>query len=128
MSKRTRLRTRSSTSRRKNCHHLAWPNHDYHGIRKIARDLPCLKVFVDIEVHRVMHDMYNFPRLMNIEDAKLLIERHNAHVCACFTRDGVEVNMLAINFSTEHEACDLSEGDECDEADGWDEWNRDGIS
>jgi hypothetical protein len=93
-----RLRVRTQTSRRKNLHHLAWPRTQYNGIRKEARLLPCLQVMLDIEVHRVLHDMYNFPKLMKVEDAKLLVERHKARVCACFDRNGVQVvNILAIN-------------------------------
>lgn len=97
MSSRKRLRNRIRTNRRQNEHHLAWPRHNYNGIRKEARLLPCMRVMLDIEVHRVLHDMYNFPRLMKIEDAKLLIDRHRAKVCACYSKDGELVNILDIH-------------------------------
>lgn len=103
-----RLRVRTQTSRRQNLHHMAWPRHDYNGIRKEARNLPCMKIMLDIEVHRVLHDMYNFPKLMKVDDAKLLVERHSAKVCACFTRDGIPVQILSINEEVDDgEARDL---------------------
>lgn len=102
MSKRQK-KLRAHVNRRQNEHHMAWPNKAYRGIRKEARQLPCLRVMLDIEVHRVLHDMYNFPRLMREEDARLLIDRHRAKVCACFTKEGVLTNMLDINSQEEVE-------------------------
>ena len=76
------------TNRRKNLHHLAWPKRDYNGIRKEARALPCLQVMLDVEVHRILHDMYNFPRLMRVEDASFLVARHRDKACGCFDQNG----------------------------------------
>lgn len=108
MSKRNK-KLRARQSRRMNEHHMAWPRRSYSGIQKEARQLPCMKVMLDIEVHRVLHDMYNFPRLMKEEDARLLVDRHRARVCACYDRDGqILTNMFTINGEEEDDgASDL---------------------
>lgn len=92
----------AKTNRRKNLHHMAWPKRDYNGVRKEARALPCLQVMLDVEVHRVLHDMYNYPRLMAMEDAVFLVGRHKNKVCGCYDRSGNElINILNINGGDE---------------------------
>ena len=93
------------TNRRKNVHHLVWPKRDYNGIRKEARALPCLQIAIDVEVHRILHDMYNFPKLLKVEDAAFLVEHHRSKSCSCYDQLGnVIVSILDI-----HERGDLDD-------------------
>ena len=86
--------------KRKNNHHLVWPRTEQIGLRKVVRQLPCLQVTMDIEVHRVLHQMYGCPKPMTIEDAEYLLSRHKDRVCACYDPDsGEPVNILGINAS-----------------------------
>lgn len=88
----------AKTNRRKNLHHMVWPKRDYNGIRKVARALPCLQVMLDVEVHRILHDMYNFPKLLKIEDAAFLVEHHRSKACACYDQNGnINVSILDIH-------------------------------
>lgn len=90
------------TNRRKNLHHLGWPRAQHSGIQKVARELPCMKVMLDVEVHALLHRLYGVPRIIPVEDAKHLIARHQAEVCGCYDRSGnVESNILYINFREE---------------------------
>jgi hypothetical protein len=93
--------------RRTNNHHLIWPRSQQIGIRKEARQLPCLQIALDIEVHRVLHRIYGTPKPLPVEDAKWLIERHRSKTCACYSADARDhANILAISFR---------EGDDDDE-------------
>lgn len=84
--------------RRTNNHHLLWERRDYQGIRKEARQLPCLQIALDKEVHAILHRLYSPPRLLDVDDAKWLIERHRAKTCACFSSDARDhANILHIN-------------------------------
>ena len=97
----------SRTRKRSNNHHLVWPRTQQSGIRKIARSLPCLQVMLDIEVHRILHQMYGVPKPMPLEDAQWLIQRHRERVCACFDPTASEItNILAINRSREEDYLD----------------------
>lgn len=93
--------------RRTNNHHLVWPRTQQQGIRKEARQLPCLQIALDIEVHRILHRIYGTPRLMDVEDAKWLIERHRSRACACYSSDQRDhANILFINGEVDHDGAD----------------------
>ena len=81
-----------SRSRRRNNHHLLWPASDYRWlVYKQARTLPCCQVQIDIEVHRVLHKLYDLPRKISDADARKLIERHEKKQCACY--DGTQTTL-----------------------------------
>jgi hypothetical protein len=86
------------TTRRRNNHHLVWPRASQTGIRKAVRQLPCLQVLLDVEVHRILHQMYGVPRQMSSDDCNLLLSRHQDRLCACYSPDQRDnINILAIN-------------------------------
>lgn len=88
----------AKSKRRTNNHHLLYPRRQYIGIRKEARQLPCLQIALDIEVHRILHRIYGAPKLLDVEDAKWLIERHRSRACACYSSDQRDrANILFIN-------------------------------
>ena len=83
--------------RRRNNHHLVWPDREQVGIFRRVRDLPCCQVQIDIEVHKVLHKIYGPPKTMTYEDAEWLIDRHFTRACACFTPNVHQTNILTIN-------------------------------
>lgn len=85
------------SQKRTNVHHLLWPRTHYSGVRKEARQLPCLQVNLDIEVHRILHMLYGPPKLISIPDATRLLDRHRNRDCACYkTLSQQTFNILAI--------------------------------
>lgn len=84
--------------KRRNLHHMLWKASDYRGSYAQVRNLPCAKVMLDREVHRVLHRLYNYPKRISAEDAALLVHRHRNRLCACWEmEDAIEVDMLNIH-------------------------------
>lgn len=82
---------------RRNEHHLLWKAADYKGSYARVRLLPCCRVMLDREVHRILHKLYDYPKRISPDDADLLVSRHKRRECACYTQDGEAVNVLGIN-------------------------------
>ncbi len=99
------------TNRRKNTHHLLWEGRMHNGLRKVARELPCLKVSLDSEVHALLHRLYRVPNLLTQEDASFLIERHRSRVCGCYDTSGnVVANIFEIGVPDDEEGDNGTQG------------------
>lgn len=94
---------------RTDVHHLLWEERSHKGLRRVCRALPCLKVPLDVEVHRVLHQIYTQPRLIPADLAQRLIIRHRTQQCACYTQETVETNILHINHVESAEEDDHGE-------------------
>lgn len=85
----------SKTKRRQNSHHLFWPRRAYNqALWREFRELPCLKVSVDVEVHALLHRMYEPPRMPDEATMEYFLDRHRARACACFEGEKIQSNIL----------------------------------
>lgn len=91
------------SNRRANNHHLLWPRRNYNGVRKQARNLPCMQIMLDAEVHAILHRLYGQPKQLPMDDAVFLLSRHTQKLCACYSPQGELINILLINAGKEEE-------------------------
>lgn len=69
-------------------HHLYWPRRAYTTpIAKAFRELPCLVIPLDKEVHNLLHRLQVPPTMPTTEQMKAAIDRHTTHECSCNSRD-----------------------------------------
>jgi hypothetical protein len=70
-------------------HHLFWPRSLYlekGGIAWRFRNLPCCKVLIDPDIHKLLHAMQEPPTPPNIPEMKAAIDRHKKQECGCPNR------------------------------------------
>lgn len=74
----------SRTKRTTNIHHLFWPRTRYQtDLEKTFRELPCLKVEMEVEAHNLLHYYQDPPRKPATHDMVDIIRAHEAGKCRC---------------------------------------------
>lgn len=85
----------SKSKKRRNNHHLGWPRRAYvTQLQRDFRELPCLKVSLDIEVHALLHQLYEPGRMPDDDTMEYFVVRHANQACACHEAPSTPVNIL----------------------------------
>lgn len=71
-------------------HHLVFPKSMYkkkRSLEKQFRDLPCLQIQIDKEVHNLIHSLY--PKAVKASRAAMrhFVDRHARRECSCYRQE-----------------------------------------
>lgn len=76
----------SRTKRTTNFHHLYYPRTRYQTeLEKTFRELPCLKVEMEVGAHNLLHYYHDPPRKPAAHDMVDIIRAHEQGLCTCKT-------------------------------------------